>query len=662
MGEGIIVAPSKGTVHPSGKPYRLVTGGPASIVEIAPEERDDLFALARSLDQRPPAKVRAPRPATTVDGKRPGDVYNRMGPAWEELLLESGWTIANVPTPEGMIYWTRPGKPEGVSASTNYQGSGLLYVFTSSAPPLEAGRSYDKFGAYAALKHDGDWSAAATALAGEGFGKSKRGEGKDKEPNQTDRLLALAHEHYELLRGDVGEGEPFAMEKGGPNVAYVFRGSSSMRARLAALYFETYGKGAGTTAISAAMLTLEGQAMQQDPTPLGFRVAVDGNALIVDIGDVFGKAVIIRPGYWEVVDQSPVIFRRTSVTRALPIPNKAGGDLDKLRDFIHIDDDFWPLLVAWLVAAHLPEFPHTILGLLGGQGSGKSFTSKRLVLLLDPTSALTRRHPDNERDWVVAGNAGWVVCLENVSHIEPWLSDALCRSSTGEGSLERKLYTNLDVSAISFKRVALLNGISFGALRGDLGDRMVIAELGEIADEERKTEEELEAEWRDAYPTILGGLYSTISKVLVKLAKVNVVNPPRMADYAKVLAAVDQVLGTKGLATYMTMREHVNVDVIDNDVVGRELRKFMEGRKEPWEGSVSELTAELEAKQLYPRSAVLPQGWPKFAQGMRTALMRLQPAMPAAGFQAEYLGRVGHEQIRTWRLSRLNQDDDDGRS
>jgi putative DNA primase/helicase len=59
-GEGgyAIVAPSYGSVHPSGKPYVLVSGGFDQLVEITPEERDDLWALARSFDRTPPAKRR----------------------------------------------------------------------------------------------------------------------------------------------------------------------------------------------------------------------------------------------------------------------------------------------------------------------------------------------------------------------------------------------------------------------------------------------------------------------------------------------------------------------------------------------------------------------------------------------------------------------------
>jgi hypothetical protein len=74
--------------------------------------------------------------------------------------------------------WRRPGKDFGVSATVNYAASGLLYVFSSNAHPLEDGRGYSKFAAYAALEHGGDYARAAKALQEEGYGRQGLPAGK----------------------------------------------------------------------------------------------------------------------------------------------------------------------------------------------------------------------------------------------------------------------------------------------------------------------------------------------------------------------------------------------------------------------------------------------------------------------------------------------------
>lgn len=174
-GEGglVVVAPSCGGVHPSGQPYVLLRGGVGTIRTITPMERQALFAVAHSFDASPPPAF---RPDSTMQkpnintgnlhsGARPGDRYNQQA-SWEEVLVPHGWRLLY--THDGEGYWQRPGKEgPGVSATTNYQGSDLLYVFSTSTV-FEAGRSYSKFAAYTFLEHGGDFSAAARALAAQG--------------------------------------------------------------------------------------------------------------------------------------------------------------------------------------------------------------------------------------------------------------------------------------------------------------------------------------------------------------------------------------------------------------------------------------------------------------------------------------------------------------
>ncbi len=171
-GEGglIIVAPSGRGVHPSGKPYRLLTGGIPTIATIGLQERQVLFSVTRSFDHPParsPNGMQQQARITRKQGQRPGDCYNRRA-SWAEVLEPYGWSLLY--TCENVSYWQRPGKEgRGISATTNYRGSDLLYVFSTSTV-FEAGWTYSKFAAHAILEHGGDFSVAARTLMTRGYG------------------------------------------------------------------------------------------------------------------------------------------------------------------------------------------------------------------------------------------------------------------------------------------------------------------------------------------------------------------------------------------------------------------------------------------------------------------------------------------------------------
>ena len=97
----------------------------------------------------------------TSIGTRPGDRFNATH-TWEELLTPLGWRVDH--KDGGHTYWTRPGKDAGVSASTNYEDSDLLWVFSSSTG-LEPDKSYDKFAFYTYTEYNGDFSEAAKSLS-----------------------------------------------------------------------------------------------------------------------------------------------------------------------------------------------------------------------------------------------------------------------------------------------------------------------------------------------------------------------------------------------------------------------------------------------------------------------------------------------------------------
>jgi hypothetical protein len=172
-----VVAPGSPTCcHLAGRPYILARPGWIDGPVPEPMPLAAFFALtvlAADLNEyvRPAAHDIVGDRGTSTASNRPGDEFARVV-SWAEILERHGWRPFS--SRPGATYWTRPGKHCGVSASTGFcrgpSGADLLYVFSSSAVPFEAERSYSKFAAYALLEHGGDYRAAASTLSFVGYG------------------------------------------------------------------------------------------------------------------------------------------------------------------------------------------------------------------------------------------------------------------------------------------------------------------------------------------------------------------------------------------------------------------------------------------------------------------------------------------------------------
>lgn len=169
----VITAPSPGTCHPSGEPWTLLAGQYGSLPAVSWRERNLLHqALFEALDEMPVPTIPAALPTVRDSGLsaagssldlRPGDRWAAQT-SFAEILDRAGWTMSHQAGEEE--YWVRPGKNprDGHSATVNYRGSNLLYVFSTAVDGLESETSYTKFGLYAHLFYGGDWHAATQSL------------------------------------------------------------------------------------------------------------------------------------------------------------------------------------------------------------------------------------------------------------------------------------------------------------------------------------------------------------------------------------------------------------------------------------------------------------------------------------------------------------------
>jgi hypothetical protein len=221
---------------------------------------------------------------------------------------------------------------------------------------------------------------------------------------------------------------------------------------------------------------------------VGLRVLKSDGAIYLDLANSKWTLVKVTSTGWHVEAAPEVKFRRSKGMAELPRP-LPGGSPEQLRNFLNVGDDTnWVLLVAWLLACLNPAGPFPILILQGEHGSAKSTTARVLKSLVDPGKPPLRSCQRDERDMMIAASNALVLSYDNLSGTQPWLSDALCRLSTGGGFATRELHSDSEETLFEATRPVILNGIEDVATKPDLADRAVIATLPAISAAKRKSE------------------------------------------------------------------------------------------------------------------------------------------------------------------------------
>ncbi len=467
---------------------------------------------------------------------------------------------------------------------------------------------------------------------------------KEKD-SQALLLVRLAIDHYQLGRAE--DDEPFATPIAGPKIVRLMRGGrSSLRADLGRRFYADHGKVPSSSALADAMNVLDGLAMLEPRCRLHVRVARENSITYIDLGDETGNAIALSKDGWRIVEQPPTMFRRTEAMLPLPHPISGGG-IGVWRELLNLPgEDELALLLSWLVALLYPDIPHPVLIFTGPQGAAKSTNARIISSVVDPSSAQLRSAPRDLTDWIVAAAGSYVVAIDNVSRIPEWLSDAMCRASTGDGLVRRALYTDNNLSVVSFRRAVIVTSIDPGALRGDLADRLLAVQLDEIPEERRRLDGAVTDDLARAAPVLLGSVLDLAVHTLAHPKPL--ARKPRMADYGDVLASVDAALGTRGVDVYLEQRDRLQRDVADSDAVAVAIIGLVSARG-LWRGTATEL---LEA--ISPERPV--RDWPRTPRALSGHLGRLGLPLRAAGVAMSLGDRLGHKRTRMISLEMAGND------
>jgi hypothetical protein len=469
-------------------------------------------------------------------------------------------------------------------------------------------------------------------------------------PSQSGLLMELVKQEGLRLFND-GCGRAYAATADGRTWAIPSPQFSSWLRNVLYLHGNAVARG---SSIDEAVETLVARALYgHEDSTVFIRVARLDDAVYVDLGDRSWSTVQITKAGWQVLGggSAPVRFVRPNAMEALPLP-ATGGRLEELRSHINLeeDDEQWSLVAGFLASAFVlaPLGPFPILIFHGEQGCTKTTASAHCAAVLDPRRAGLRALPRDLEQLAVAADNGFLLAFDNVSRIEPALSDGLCRLATGAGYARRTHYQNRDETIFEAARPILMNGIGQAAVRADLLDRAVLVELPHVPANRRRRSRDVAERFREARPRILGALFDAVARVLrdQKSVATALSNLPRMADFAVVGAAAEPAMGVDAgtfLRAYSASLRFGAETAACADHLAIALRSFI-ATVGDWEGSASDL---LEA---VPRPAqVLPVHWPSNATMMGSRLIRIRPTLPSLGIEAVQLPRT-RDLGRRWRI------------
>jgi hypothetical protein len=448
--------------------------------------------------------------------------------------------------------------------------------------------------------------------------------------------LAAISDFAEVFRGTDGDTAFATVEVHGHRETWPVR-SKGFKRWLTGQFFELERKPPGAQALADALNVVEARAQfRAAMQPVHIRVAPDADgSIVIDLADDEWRTVQITADGWRLRTAAPVKFRRARGMLSLPPPVR-GGSLEELRSFLNVRDDaHWTLVAAWLVAAVRPVGPYPVLVLGGEQGAAKSTMARVLRRLVDPNSAELRAEPTEVRDVMIAATNGWVINLDNISHIPAWLSDCLCRLATGGGFATRELYSDGDETIFDAQRPVILNGIEEVVTRGDLLDRAILLTLPAITGTARRAEREFWEAFGLAQPRILGGLFDAVSIALRRMPTVTLPRLPRMADFALWVTAAAPALGLADedfIATYEAACGEINEVALEATVVAAPLREL--AAKGEWCGTATELLKAL--GDTMPEEQRRAKEWPKTGRALSGAIRRIGPNLRAVGVEVVF--------------------------
>ena len=391
-------------------------------------------------------------------------------------------------------------------------------------------------------------------------------------------------------------------------------------------YFQSFDEIASKSALNDALGVIQGKAKFQSPSIITHnRCAKSGDNYYVDLAVQNSQAIEISLEEWKIVKKSNVCFIKSSGIRPLPIP-KRNGKLEDIKKFINVpDNDDFLLVIAFLLESLRPETSYPILLIDGEQGCAKSTTQKYIKSIIDPSSMSLRVAPKSIQDIFVAAKNDHIISYNNLSDLTREEQDAFCCISTGGTYSKRKLFSDMDECSTEIKKPVILNGIGAIASAPDFYERCILLNLPRINSKSRKSELQLDKEFREAHPMLLGAIIDLFTKAISIVPQIKLTDSPRMMDFAILGTAMCTALGynhNKFVDIYFKNQIKGNLFSIDSNPAATGIIKMLDTiPAKSISCTFSQLLEKL--KPYYTESSF----YPKSPKALASSIKRIAPAL-----------------------------------
>lgn len=302
--------------------------------------------------------------------------------------------------------------------------------------------------------------------------------------------------------------------------------------------------------------------------------------------------------------------------------------MQDLRRVMNIQPGDISLVAAWLAQAWNPIGDYPFIDACGDSETGKTFACVTLLTTIDPRTTKLRRLR-NVDDLLTGAKNNWTLGFDNWSTMPRAVADTLCMISTEISSGSRKLYTDDEEHTFTVRRPIVFNGIP-GDLteRSDLASRTILLSIPPIV--RRRTKADLEREFSEIWPGVLGSLLDGLVGGLRNGREIVVNDPARLMDFEQFGEAACRAMGFdewEFIEAYKANRHRSMMVSVEASAVGRAIVKLLKRRPEGFRGQMSVLYEKLESW----RGNASGRDWPKDPARLSTELSRIRKPLASVG-------------------------------